>query len=73
VTVNYLWSVRVAQSKKSIIDLGHQPHFVACVDAAMASALPQVQELARKEVLPRGHYGKDNADTTVSCPTIPRK
>jgi UrcA family protein len=42
-------AARLACSRvEDSLDLGHQPQFVACVDAAMASALPQVQELARK-------------------------
>jgi len=33
------------------LDLGRQEHFVACVDAAMALALPQVESLVRKRFL----------------------
>jgi UrcA family protein len=33
------------------LDLGRQQHFAECVDAAMALALPQVEELIRKRPL----------------------
>jgi UrcA family protein len=33
------------------LDLGRQQHFVACVDAAMVLALPQVAEIARRRSL----------------------
>ena len=35
------------------LDLGRQEHFVACINAAMALALPQVEELVRKGFLAR--------------------
>lgn len=44
---------RVHQSARRVcsriaddFDLGHQPHFVACVERSMAVALPQVERLA---------------------------
>jgi UrcA family protein len=42
-------AARLACSRvEDSLDLGHQPHFVTCVDAAMAAAQPAFQELARE-------------------------
>jgi UrcA family protein len=51
-------AARLACSRvEDSLDLGRQQHFVECVDAAMALALPQVAELVRKRSLAQSVAG----------------
>lgn len=39
---------RVCSRIADDLDLGHQPHFVACVEQTMSAALPRVEQLAAR-------------------------